>query len=356
MIPINAPIFDEEELKMVKKVIQQGAMTDASYNGGNYVREFESGIRSFVGARDAIAVNSGTAALHVALMAIGVGPGDEVLLPSMTFIASANAVKATGARPVFVDVDEYYTIDSKKIEEKVTSRSKAIMPVHLYGHTADMSAIMKIAKERSLYVIEDAAQSLGSVYGTKMTGTIGHIGCYSFYPGKVMTTGEGGALVTDDYELADRARMLRNHGYDAHNSLSGFGLNYRLNQLSASIGISQLKKLPGFLQMRASNASVLNMLLDERIRPKVRDGSRYNWYLYTIRSERRNQISAALRAKGIDSRVYYDPPVHLTKAYLGQKGLPRTEEYSTSVLSLPVNPLVKSADLETMASTVNSII
>lgn len=356
MIPINAPIFDEEELKMVKKVIQQGAMTDASYNGGNYVREFESGIRSFVGARDAIAVNSGTAALHVALMAIGVGPGDEVLLPSMTFIASANAVKATGARPVFVDVDEYYTIDSKKIEEKVTSRSKAIMPVHLYGHTADMSAIMKIANERSLYVIEDAAQSLGSAYGTKMTGTIGHIGCYSFYPGKVMTTGEGGALVTDDYELADRARMLRNHGYDAHNSLSGFGLNYRLNQLSASIGISQLKKLPGFLQMRASNASVLNMLLDERIRPKVRDGSRYNWYLYTIRSERRNQISAALRAKGIDSRVYYDPPVHLTKAYLGQKGLPRTEEYSTSVLSLPVNPLVKSADLETMASTVNSII
>ena len=356
MIPINAPIFDEEELKMVKKVIQQGAMTDASYNGGNYVREFESGIRSFVGARDAIAVNSGTAALHVALMAIGVGPGDEVLLPSMTFIASANAVKATGARPVFVDVDEYYTIDSKKIEEKVTSRSKAIMPVHLYGHTADMSAIMKIAKERSLYVIEDAAQSLGSVYGTKMTGTIGHIGCYSFYPGKVMTTGEGGALVTDDYELADRARMLRNHGYDAHNSLSGFGLNYRLNQLSASIGISQLKKLPRFLQMRTSNASVLNMLLDERIRPKVRDGSSYNWYLYTIRSERRNQISAALRAKGIDSRVYYDPPVHLTKAYLGQKGLPRTEEYSTSVLSLPVNPLVKSADLETMASTVNSII
>ncbi|MCL4339815.1 MAG: DegT/DnrJ/EryC1/StrS family aminotransferase [Thaumarchaeota archaeon] len=356
MIPINAPIFDEEELKMVKEVIQQGAMTDASYNGGNYVREFESGIRSFVGARDAIAVNSGTAALHVALMAIGVGPGDEVLLPSMTFIASANAVKATGARPVFVDVDEYYTIDSKKIEEKVTSKSKAIMPVHLYGHTADMSAIMKIANERSLYVIEDAAQSLGSVYGTKMTGTIGHIGCYSFYPGKVMTTGEGGALVTDDYELADRARMLRNHGYDAHNSLSGFGLNYRLNQLSASIGISQLKKLPGFLQMRASNASVLNMLLDERIRPKVRDGSRYNWYLYTIRSERRNQISAALRAKGIDSRVYYDPPVHLTKAYRGQKGLPRTEEYSTSVLSLPVNPLVKSADLETMASTVNSII
>ncbi|MDG7039234.1 MAG: DegT/DnrJ/EryC1/StrS family aminotransferase [Nitrososphaerota archaeon] len=356
MIPINAPIFDEEELKMVKEVIQQGAMTDASYNGGNYVREFESGIRSFVGARDAIAVNSGTAALHVALMAIGVGPGDEVLLPSMTFIASANAVKATGARPVFVDVDEYYTIDSKKIEEKVTSRSKAIMPVHLYGHTADMSAIMKIANERSLYVIEDAAQSLGSVYGTRMTGTIGHIGCYSFYPGKVMTTGEGGALVTDDYVLADRARMLRNHGYDAHNSLSGFGLNYRLNQLSASIGISQLKKLPGFLQMRASNAYVLNMLLDEQIRPKVRDGSRYNWYLYTIMSERRNQISAALRAKGIDSRVYYDPPVHLTKAYLGQKGLSRTEEYSTSVLSLPVNPLVKSADLETMASTVNSII
>ncbi|MDG7046391.1 MAG: DegT/DnrJ/EryC1/StrS family aminotransferase [Nitrososphaerota archaeon] len=356
MIPINAPIFDEEELKMVKEVIQQSAMTDASYNGGNYVREFESGIRSFVGARDAIAVNSGTAALHVALMAIGVGPGDEVLLPSMTFIASANAVKATGARPVFVDVDEYYTIDSKKIEEKVTSRSKAIMPVHLYGHTADMSAIMKIANERSLYVIEDAAQSLGSVYGTRMTGTIGHIGCYSFYPGKVMTTGEGGALVTDDYVLADRARMLRNHGYDAHNSLSGFGLNYRLNQLSASIGISQLKKLPGFLQMRASNAYVLNMLLDEQIRPKVRDGSRYNWYLYTIMSERRNQISAALRAKGIDSRVYYDPPVHLTKAYLGQKGLSRTEEYSTSVLSLPVNPLVKSADLETMASTVNSII
>ncbi|MCL4339861.1 MAG: DegT/DnrJ/EryC1/StrS family aminotransferase [Thaumarchaeota archaeon] len=356
MIPINAPIFDEEELKMVKEVIQQGAMTDASYNGGNYVREFENGIKSFVGARDAIAVNSGTAALHVALMAIGVGPGDEVLLPSMTFIASANAIKATGARPIFVDVDEYYTIDSKKIEEKVTSRSKAIMPVHLYGHTADMSAIMKIANEHSLYVIEDAAQSLGSVYETRMTGTIGHIGCYSFYPGKVMTTGEGGALVTDDYELADRARMLRNHGYDAHNSLSGFGLNYRLNQLSASIGVSQLKKLPGFLQMRTNNASVLNMLLDEQIRPKVRDGSRYNWYLYTIRSERRNQISEALRAKGIDSRVYYDPPVHLTKAYLGQKGLPHTEEYSSSVLSLPVNPLVKSADLETMASIVNSII
>jgi len=353
MIPINAPILDEEEQAVAREVIQRGAMTDSSYNGGSYVQEFEGGIRSFVGSRDAVAVSSGTAALHIALLALGVGAGDEVLLPSMTFIASANVVKATGARPVFVDIDQYYTMDAGEIEGRITDRTRAIMPVHLYGHTADMSAIMKIAGEHGLFVIEDAAQSLGSVYGTRMTGTIGHIGCYSFYPGKVMTTGEGGALVTDDYELAKRARMLRNHGYDERNALSGFGLNYRLNQLSAAIGISQLRKLPGFLQKRAGNAAALDRLLDPQIRPMVRGGSRYNWYLYTIRSERRDRIGEALRAKGIDSRVYYDPPVHLTPAYRGQGGLPRTEAYSSSVLSLPVNPLVKSEDLETIASTVN---
>jgi dTDP-4-amino-4,6-dideoxygalactose transaminase len=354
-IPISKPFFNNEEINEVKKVMQEGNLTNSSFQGGKRVQELESLLRKFVGSQDAIAINSGTAALHAALLALGIGKDDEVLLPSFTFLATANAVVATGAKPVFVEIKKSdYTIDPDDVERKVTSKSKAMIPVHLYGHTADMNRIGKIASKHSLHVIEDACQSLGSTYNGKQTGSIGEMGCFSFYASKVLTSGEGGAIVTNNKELADRLRMIRNHGMLEGYDTRIFGLNLRMTEISAAIAKVQMRKLKKMLQIRRNNAVTLTKLLQDSdiILPKESDGSKYNWYLYTVAIENRDDVMKKLNSLGIGATVYYRTPVHRTPFYADSNvSLPNTEWAAGHVLSLPVHPLVTASDVKYIANS-----
>ncbi|MGH9921525.1 MAG: DegT/DnrJ/EryC1/StrS family aminotransferase [Nitrososphaerales archaeon] len=359
-IPISKPFFNNEEINEVKKVMREGNLTNASFKGGKRVQELESLLRKFVGSQDAIAINSGTAALHAALLALGIGKDDEVLLPSFTFLATANAVVATGAKPVFVDIKRSdYTIDPEDLERKITNRSKAVIPVHLYGYTADMKRISEIASKHSLHVIEDACQSLGSTYNGKQTGSIGEMGCFSFYASKVLTSGEGGAIVTNSKELADRLRMIRNHGMLEGYDTRIFGLNLRMTEISAAITKVQMRKLKKMLQIRRKNAVMLTKLLQDSnaVLPKESNGSRYNWYLYTIAIENRDNVMKQLNSLGIGATVYYRTPVHRTPFYANSNvSLPNTDWAAERVLSLPVHPLVTAGDIKFIASKLRNSI
>ncbi len=359
-IPISKPFFNNEEINEVKKVMREGNLTNSSFKGGKRVQEFESLLCKFVGSQYAIAINSGTAALHAALLALGIGKDDEVLLPSFTFLATANAVVATGAKPVFVDIKRGdYTIDPGDLERKATNRTKAIIPVHLYGHTADMKRMSEIASKQSLHLIEDACQSLGSTYNGKQTGSIGEMGCFSFYASKVLTSGEGGAIVTNSKELADRLRMIRNHGMLEGYDTRIFGLNLRLTEISAAIAKVQMRKLKKMLQIRRKNAMMLTKLLQDSnmVLPKESDGSKYNWYLYTVAVEKRDNIMKKLNSLGIGATVYYRTPVHRTPFYANSNvSLPNTEWAAARVLSLPAHPLVTASDIKYIASKLRNSI
>jgi perosamine synthetase len=394
MIPINRPWLSDEEKKEILKVLDEGILTSPALEGGKRVREFESLLRSYLNIKHVIAVNSGTSALLAALLALGLKEGDEVLLPSFTFVASANSVVAAGGTPVFVDINKAdYTIDIKDLATKITNRTRAIMPVHLYGHPADLDEIFEIAKSDSIQIVEDACQSLGSEYRKRQTGTIGSMGCFSMYASKVLTSGEGGAIVTDDDQLADRLRMIRNHGMVEGYDTRVFGLNLRLPELSAAIAKGQMKKLSEMLEKRRNNANLLTDLLSH---PNIdgfttptepEDGhKKFNWYLYTValdgrQSETKNigsdlsdyadardliKDEMANTAK-IGVAVYYDPPVHLTPYYkeLVRSRLPdqnrekpnnlkTTEWASKHVLSLPVHPLLSTQDIEYIANSFKS--
>ena len=359
-IPISKPFFSNEEINEVKKVMQEGNLTNSTFEGGKRVRELESLLCKFVGSQNAIALNSGTSALHAALLALGIGKDDDVLVPSFTFLATANAVVATGANPIFVDIKKSgYTIDPDDLEKKVTSRSKAIIPVHLYGHTADMKAISEIASKHSLHVIEDACQSLGSTYNGKQTGSMGEIGCFSFYASKVLTSGEGGAIVTNNKEIADRIRMIRNHGMLEGYDTRIFGLNLRMTEISAAIAKVQMRKMKMILQTRRKNALMLTKLLQDLDMDLPRDGngSRYNWYLYTVAIEDRDNVMKKLNSLGIGATVYYRTPVHRTPFYSNSSVyLPNTEWAAAHVLSLPVHPLVSANDIKYIASNLRKML
>ncbi|MFY3740616.1 MAG: dTDP-4-amino-4,6-dideoxygalactose transaminase [Candidatus Nitrosomirales archaeon] len=359
-IPISKPFFNNEEISEVKKVMQEGNLTNSSFQGGKRVQELESLLRKFTGSQDAIAINSGTAALHAALLALGIGKDDEVLLPSFTFLATANAVVATGAKPVFVDIRRRdYTIDPEDLERKATNRSKAVIPVHLYGHPADMKRIGEIANKHSLHVIEDACQSLGSTCNGKQTGSIGELGCFSFYASKVLTAGEGGAIVTNSKELADRLRMIRNHGMLEGYDTRIFGLNLRLTEINAAIAKVQMRKLKKMLQIRRKNAMMLTKILRGKniVLPKESDGSKYNWYLYTVAIENRDDVMKKLNSLGIGATVYYRTPVHRTPFYSNSSvSLPNTEWAAGHVLSLPVHPLVTASDVKYIANSFSKML
>lgn len=364
MIPINKPILGDEEKEAVLKVLESGVLTDPSMNGGPLVREFERELAKFVGVREAVVVNSGTSALQVALMALNIGPGDEVIIPSFTFAATAGAVMLVGARPVFVDIDlKTYNMIPREFEKAITEKTKAVIPVDLYGLPAEMDEIREIAEDHGIVVIEDACQSQGAKYKGKMAGGLGDIGCFSFYPGKVMTTGEGGAILTNDEKLAERMRMIRTHGQIKGYDSTILGGNFRMNEISAAIGIVQLKKLSKFLEIRAKNAKILLELLENSriILPEVPEYSVHNWYLFTIRLrsfEVREKLKTKLRERGFGATVYYPSPIHKLPYYAsigyGELRLENSEIASQTVLSIPVHPLVKEEDLERMAEIILS--
>ena len=354
-IPINMPILGKEELSAVISVVKSGGLTSASKDGGKNVQEFEKSVRTFVKTKYAISVNSGTAALQAALYALDIKKGDEVIVPSFTFVASANAIASTGAKPVFVDIlKENFTIDPDSITKKITRKTKAIMPVHLYGHISSLDRIKEIAKKYNLSVVEDAAQSLGSTLKGKQTGTFFELGCYSLYPGKVITAGEGGVVVTNNKKLYEKLQMIRNHGMIKGYDSKIFGLNLRLPEINAAIAKIQIKKLPQFIQSRRRNAKLLSDLLsDSKIQlPSERKNEKFNWSLYTIAIKNRDSILKKLNAKGIGAAAYYPIPVHKIPIYKIKSKLTNTDWASKHVLSLPVHPNVSAKNVEYIAKTV----
>jgi dTDP-4-amino-4,6-dideoxygalactose transaminase len=366
LIPINRPWLDNEEKQEIIKVLDENALTSAARDGGKRVQEFESSLRSFLDVKHVIAVNTGTAALHAALLALDIKADDEILLPSFTFVATANSVVASGAKPVFVDINtKDYTIDLQDLKRKISKKSKAILPVHLYGHPSDLYELNEIANQYSLYIIEDACQSLGSIYKNKQTGTFGTMGCFSMYAGKVMTSGEGGAIVTNDDKIADTLKMIRNHGMVEGYDTRILGLNYRLPELSAAIAKIQMKKLKTFLNLRRRNSLLLSNLLETIISkynikiPEEDQIKKFNWYLYTLAFNKsdninlRDYIKKKLIENGIGAAVYYDPPVHKTPFYQRfsmNNDLQNTNWSSKHVLSLPVHPGVSEMDIQNMVN------
>ncbi len=281
MIPIAKPLVGEEEIEAVVNVMRSGMIAE-----GPRVKEFEDEFKAYIGTEHAVAVNSGTAALHVALLAKGIGPGDEVITTPFTFIASSNSILFTGAKPVFADIEpETFNIDPEDIKNKLTPRTKAIIPVDLYGHPAEMKAIMDIAADRGLAVIEDACQAHGAIYHGKKVGSF-DTGCFSFYPTKNMTTGEGGIITCNDAKLAEKARMIKSHGSKVRYHHEMLGYNLRMTDMGAAIGLVQLKKVDGYNEKRNRNAGLLSEKLKGikgLVTPSVKDGCKHVFHQYTIR-------------------------------------------------------------------------
>jgi len=361
MIPIAKPIINEEEINEVVAVLRSGIIAQ-----GKKVGEFEAAFARFIGTKYAVAVNSGTTALHVALLAHRIGEGDEVITTPFTFISTANSILFTGAKPVFADIEEEtFNIDPDSIIEKITPRTKAVMPVHLYGHPVDMKRIMKIAEEHGLVVIEDACQAHGAEYGSKRVGSFG-TGCFSFYPTKNMTTGEGGMVTTNDGDIVEKARMIRNHGQRERYLHEVLGYNYRTTDIAAAIGLCQLRKLEQFNQKRIENAKFLTEKLEETrglVLPSVSPKVKHVFHQYTLRVTEdfgmtRDELRTKLRDNGVATEIYYYRPIHKQPLYqeLGYNDhLPNSERAAGEVLSLPVHPSVTKEDLETIVRSIQSI-
>ncbi len=366
MIPINSVQVDEREAEAVVQVLRSGLLTDRFGNGPT-VRRFEEAFAKFAGVKHAVAVNSGTAGLHMGLLATEVASGDEVIVPSFTFVATAESVVLAGARPVFVDIDpETYNLDPKKVEKAVTKKTKAIMPVDLYGLPADTAAIREIAHKHGLAVVEDSAQAHGASYKGKPPGFFADLASWSLYASKNMTTGEGGVVTTSSDELAEPLRIIRTHGEGREYVSVRLGHNYRMSEIQAAIGCVQLQKLQKFVERRRANAE----LLTERLRgveklqlPTEPPGYKHSWYLYTVRlkdatAEKRDEVLRALRNGGVGATAYYDTPAHLMPYYrqFAKKRLPETEKAAQQVFSLPVHPAVTTSQIEQIAtSTVEAL-
>lgn len=362
LITINLPQIGEEEIKAVVKVMRSGYLT-SGLGMGPEVTKFENSFARFAGAKHAIAVNNGTAALHSAIVASGVKAGDEVILPSFTFVATAEAVVMAGGKPVFADIDaETYNLSPIEIEKKITEKTKAIVPVDLYGLSADMEPIREIADQHGLKVVEDAAQAHGLSYKGKTPGTFADAACWSLYASKNMTTGEGGVVTTNDDKVAEVIKMVRTHGEKAKYASEMLGFNYRMSEIHATIGTVQLEKLPSFLAKRTKNAEKLTETLSKSGRlclPSEPKMGKHSWYLYTVRVHnstysKRNKLLEELHQRGIGAEAYYANPIHRMPYYLnnfGETKLPETEKAAEQVLSLPVHPGVTEEQVEVIGTS-----
>ena len=354
MIPIARPQMGDEEKQLVWSALDSGQLAQ-----GQRVRDFEERFAAFVGAPHAVATSSGTTALHLALLAIGLEPGDEVIVPSFTFTASASAIAHAGGRPVFADVDrEYYTLDPTAIESLITPKTRAIMPVSLYGQPADMPAILDIAERHGLPVVEDACQAHGATLHGRAAGAWG-IGAFSFYPTKNMTTGEGGIITADDAALAERARLLREHGMRVRYQPEILGYNFRMTDIHASIGLAQLEKLPAANERRRAIARRYDRELSGVMTPKVRDGAVHAYHQYTLRVPERDRFGELLAERGVGSNVYYPVPIHRQRPFAGfaDRGvdLPVTETLTAEILSIPIYPTLTDDEVATIIGAVNEV-
>ena len=338
-------------------------LDSCSFVLGEEVRSFESEFAQYCSSRYGVAVNSGTSALHLALLASGVGPGDEVITVPFTFVATVAAILYTGARPVLVDVDpDFLTMDPERIEKAISPRTKAILPVHLYGQPADMDPIMEIAEKHGLIVIEDAAQAHGAEYKGQRVGGIGHMGCFSFYPGKNLGAyGEGGIVVTNDQEYARTISMLRDWGQESKYNHVLKGYNYRMEGFQGAVLRVKLRHLEKWTEARRQCAQLYAKHLEGAhvTTPPVRQESRHVYHVYAVRHPKRDDLQVKLTSKGIQTGIHYPVPVHLQPAYAElahKKGdFPASEQAADQVLSLPMFPELSENQIKTVSMAVHQI-
>ena len=355
-IPIAKPIIGEEEIFVVSQVLESGMLAS-----GVQVERFEREFADYCGTDYAIATSNGTTALHAALLAAGVGPGDEVIVPAFSFIATATAVSMTGAKPVFSDVNgSTFNINPVTVHERITSRTKAIIGVHLFGQPFDVKYVQEICNSHNLILIEDAAQAHGAMVGTQKTGSFGDMGCFSFYATKNMTTGEGGMITTNDKNLADRIRLFINHGQSEKYLHVCLGYNYRMTDIAAALGRVQLKKLDNFNTLRRRNAEYYNdhIRADGILLPEVSAGNYHVYHQYVLRltddfyMERMDFIDY-LNVKGIGTAIHYPLPIHLQPLYAAHNSYPIATSLANSVLSIPVHPLLTYDERAYIYSVIN---
>ena len=366
MADVKVPYLDlKAQYRSIKPEIDAAiarVLESCQFVLGPEVAAFERDFAAYCGASECIALNSGTSALHLALLAAGVGPGDEVITVPFTFVASVAAVLYTGARPVLVDIDpRSFNMDPAAIESAITPRTKAILPVHLYGQTADMDPILEVARRHGLIVIEDAAQAHGAKYKGRPAGSIGDIACFSFYPGKNLGAyGEGGAVTTNNSEYAHPIRMLREWGQDRkyHHVLRGF--NFRMEGFQGAVLGVKLRHLDGWTEARRAVARQYNELLsgcDVQV-PVEMPYARHVYHVYTLRSSDRDGLQAALAAEGIQTGIHYPVPAHLQPAYAdlgyGRGSFPQSEKAANEVLSLPLFPEMTDAQIQAVCRVVQS--
>jgi len=353
MIPIANPKLGLEEKERVETVIKSGQLAD-----GPEVRNFESEFANFCNVDHGIATANGTTALHAAFEALDIGDEDQVVTTPFSFVASANAIRLSGAEPVFADIDEEtYNLDPDAVEDIVHNRDiDAILAVHLYGHPADMRRFEEIASDNDLVLIEDAAQAHGAKFDGRPVGSFGDAACFSFYPTKNMTTGEGGMITTDRDDVAELAASYVNHGRDVSNSYDHvrLGHNFRMTSIAAAIGRAQLEKLPDYVEKRRKNASRLTEGLAETdvALPTERRNSRHAYHQYTVRSTARDRLINHLEDRGIGAGVYYPTPIHEQPAYDVDHSAPVAEQAANEVLSLPVHPQLSESDIEDIVAAI----
>ncbi len=356
MIDLKKQYLDikDEVLHLINDTLES-----TQYVLGKRVSELEEGIRNYCGTKEAIGVASGTDALHLSLRALGIGEGDEVITTPFTFFATVEAILYVGAKPVLVDIEpETYNIDTSRIEEKITKNTKALLPVHLFGHPADMPAITGIAAKHSLKVIEDCAQSFGASLQGQKTGSLGDAGCFSFYPSKNLGAyGDGGMIVLNETPVADEIRKLRNHGSRGGYRHECLGYNSRLDEMQAAVLIVKFKRIDEYNRKRREKAALYNRLLSGTVVcPIEREGAYHVYHQYTIRSPKRDFIQQQLKEQGISSVVYYPIPLHLQEAlkYLGhgEGSFPVAEQAAREVLSLPMYPELDEADIHLTAEAI----
>lgn len=359
-IPIARPIIGQEEIKAVEEVLKSGMLAQ-----GEAVKSFEDEFAAYLGVKNAIAVNNGTVALDLAIKALDLEPGSEIITPAFTFIATANCALYQGLRPVFADVDEKtFNIDPDDLQKRITPRTKAVIGVHLYGQPFQISAVQEICQDRSIALVEDCAQAHGAEWKGKKVGSFG-TGCFSFYPTKNMTTGEGGMITTDDDALAARLRLLRSHGDSGKYNHISLGYNYRMMNLQGALGRVQLRHLEEFTARRIANAGYLNDQIKARgiSTPFQMDGVRHVYHQYVVRVEdefpaSRERLMEYLQAKGVGSAVHYPKAVYQQPFYkdLGYTDVscPVAEDVSRRVMSLPVHPALSAEELQYISETMNS--
>ncbi len=359
-IPISRPVIGEEEAQLVREVVLSGNLRE-----GRRARELEARLASYIGVKHAIVVNSGTSSLLAAYMA-ALEKGSEVIVPSFTFVATASAAAFAGHRPVFADIRlDTYEIDLEDAARRISGRTGAIVLVNLYGLAGDAKALRELAEERGLKLVVDSAQALGALLDGKEAGSYGHVACYSFYPSKNMTTGEGGLVATDDDAVAERVRLVKDHGQRGPYVHEVLGLNLRMGEMEAAIGLAQLSRLEAMIEARRRNAEFLRRGLSGipgLILPVEPQGRRHTYNLFTVRIDPelyrvdRDRIVEAIRAEGVDARVYYPVPLHKQPIFKSDERLPNSELAAKTVFSLPSHPALSQEDLEDVVRAVAKVL